>query len=269
MGATTPPDTEVRYVDAGGVTVTTSLRQLDLERASTALPVRRLKSHARQRHYSGLFWSVTTGGTTRALTLAGVALAALTGCTTQEDPTATADAPSSPGTQVQSRDRAEALGITDPPEVAVVRETTPEEYQQVFASCLDEAGWNPTLHPDGTIEVGPFTHEQEEAYNLAVYVCGEQYPVADIYTTELTQEQHRMVYEYTREEFIPCVEGLGLHPGALPGLEAYLADPSQDWMGDMTGQLKQAVSDGRIEYPNEWLVRCPPRPPSDVLYGAS
>ncbi|AXH97068.1 TnsA-like heteromeric transposase endonuclease subunit [Ornithinimicrobium avium] len=61
MGATNPLDTEVRYVDADGESVTTSLRQLDLKRASTALPVRRLKSHVRQRHYSGLFWSATTG----------------------------------------------------------------------------------------------------------------------------------------------------------------------------------------------------------------
>ena len=55
-------DTEVRYVDGDGEVVTTSLRQLDLERAATALPVRRLKSHARQHHYSGRFWSATTGG---------------------------------------------------------------------------------------------------------------------------------------------------------------------------------------------------------------
>ncbi len=59
LGATNPLDTEVRYAD--GESVTTSLRQLDLKRASTALPVRRLKSHVRQRHYSGLFWSATTG----------------------------------------------------------------------------------------------------------------------------------------------------------------------------------------------------------------
>lgn len=207
--------------------------------------------------------------TASALGLVGVALVALTACTTDDDRAATPDAPSSPRNQVQSGDRAEALGITDPPEVAVVRETTPEEYQQAVASCLEESGWSPTLHPDGTVEVGPFTPEQEDAYNLAEYICGEQYPVADIYTTELTQEQQLMVYEYTREEFIPCVEGLGIHPGELPSLEAYLADPHQDWMGDITGQLKQAVSDGRIEYPNEWLVLCPPRPPSDVLYGAS
>ncbi|WP_256839348.1 hypothetical protein [Ornithinimicrobium faecis] len=170
---------------------------------------------------------------------------------------------------MQVEDRAAALGITDPPEVAVVRETTPEEFQQVMAACLEESGWSPTLHPDGTIEVGPFTPEQEDAYNLADYICGEQYPVADVYTTELTQEQQRMVYEHTREEFIPCVEGLGIQLGELPSLEAYLANPHQDWMGDITGQLKRAVSDGRIDYLNEWLVLCPPRPPSDVLYGTS
>ncbi|MDO5740614.1 MAG: TnsA-like heteromeric transposase endonuclease subunit [Ornithinimicrobium sp.] len=62
MGAKDPLDTEVRYVAADGEAVTTSLRLLDLERASTALPVRRLRSHARQRHYCGRFWSATTGG---------------------------------------------------------------------------------------------------------------------------------------------------------------------------------------------------------------
>lgn len=62
MGATNPLDTEVRHVGAAGEAVTTSLRQLDLSGSPPALSVRRLKSHARQRHYSGLFWSATTSG---------------------------------------------------------------------------------------------------------------------------------------------------------------------------------------------------------------
>lgn len=62
VGAKDPMDTEVRYVDVDGEVVTTSLRQLDLQRASTALPVRQRRSHARQRHYSGRFWSATTRG---------------------------------------------------------------------------------------------------------------------------------------------------------------------------------------------------------------
>ena len=62
MGAKDPLDTEIRYVDADGEMVTTSLRQLDLGRAATALPVRRVKSHARQHHYSGRFWAATTAG---------------------------------------------------------------------------------------------------------------------------------------------------------------------------------------------------------------
>lgn len=198
-----------------------------------------------------------------------VVMGSLTGCTTGEDSAPSPSAPSGPGPQEQSENRAEALGITDPPDVAVVRETTPEENQQAIAACLDESGWSPTLHSDGTIEVGPFTPEQEDAYVLAHYICGEQYPVADVYTAELTQEQLRMVYEYRQEEFLPCVEQLGIRLGPPPTLESYLADPHQDWMGDINDQLRQAVGDGRIDSPNEWLVRCPPRPPSDVLYGAT
>lgn len=192
----------------------------------------------------------------------------LTGCTPEQDRDGTPDTASSPRTEAQSGDRAEDLGITNPPQVGVVRETTPEESPQAMATCLEEAGWSPTLRPDGAIEVGPFTPEQEESYNLSLYICGEQYPVAERYTAALTREQHQVVYEYSRDEFIPCVEELGIQLGALPSLEAYLADPRQDWMGDVTGHLKQAVSDGRLEYLNEWLVLCPPQPPSDVLYGA-
>lgn len=62
VSANDPLATEVRYVAADGEAVTTSLRQLDLHRASTAQPVRWLRSHTRQRHYSGLFWSAPTHG---------------------------------------------------------------------------------------------------------------------------------------------------------------------------------------------------------------
>lgn len=128
----------------------------------------------------------------REILLASIVLEALAACSGEEN-LAAPDSLSTEQDQSQAASRAEALGITDPPEVPVVRETTPEENPPVV-SCLAEGGWNPKLHPDGTIEVGPFTAEQEESYNLAVYVCGEQYPVADVYTAELTQEQHRVVY---------------------------------------------------------------------------
>lgn len=54
--------TQVRYVDAEGREIETTLGHADVARLSHALPVRRVGSRASQKHYSGLFWSATTRG---------------------------------------------------------------------------------------------------------------------------------------------------------------------------------------------------------------
>lgn len=54
--------TQVRYVDAEGREIETTLGHADVGRLSHALPVRRVGSRAGQKHYSGLFWSATTRG---------------------------------------------------------------------------------------------------------------------------------------------------------------------------------------------------------------
>jgi len=62
VGAGRLSDTEVRYVDADGMHVDTSVAAVDAARLMTALPVRRIRSRAGQRHRPGLFWSATTRG---------------------------------------------------------------------------------------------------------------------------------------------------------------------------------------------------------------
>ena len=62
MGTQGLHSTEVRYVDAAGVEVSTTVDAVDLDRLARALPVRRFGSHRGQRHRPGLFWSATTGG---------------------------------------------------------------------------------------------------------------------------------------------------------------------------------------------------------------
>lgn len=52
---------DLRYVTADGEEISTTLGAVDEGRLSTALPMRKFYAHARQRHYSGLFWSATTG----------------------------------------------------------------------------------------------------------------------------------------------------------------------------------------------------------------
>jgi transposase InsO family protein len=55
-------DIEVRYVRGDGELIVTTLGEVDAESVARGRPVRRASSHAGQRHYSGLFWSATTGG---------------------------------------------------------------------------------------------------------------------------------------------------------------------------------------------------------------
>lgn len=52
----------LRYATSDGEEVSTTVGAVDQSRLSQALPIRKFHSHSRQRHYSGLFWSSTTGG---------------------------------------------------------------------------------------------------------------------------------------------------------------------------------------------------------------
>ncbi|WP_405219038.1 TnsA-like heteromeric transposase endonuclease subunit [Agrococcus sp. Ld7] len=51
------PEAEVRYLTEDDESIDTTLAKVDLARLARARPVRRVRSYARQRHYSGLYWS--------------------------------------------------------------------------------------------------------------------------------------------------------------------------------------------------------------------
>ena len=50
-------EVEVRYGQDSGVLVATTLAAVDRHRRSRGLPIRKVRSHPRRRHYSGMFWS--------------------------------------------------------------------------------------------------------------------------------------------------------------------------------------------------------------------
>lgn len=52
-------EVEVRYVQDSGVPVATTSAAADPHRIIRGLPVRKVRSHPHQRHYSGMFWSAT------------------------------------------------------------------------------------------------------------------------------------------------------------------------------------------------------------------
>ncbi|MGH3869789.1 MAG: TnsA-like heteromeric transposase endonuclease subunit [Pseudonocardiaceae bacterium] len=55
-------DVEARYRDSGGRFVDTPLDRLPVDDVLTGLPVREFRSYKGRRHYSGWYWSATTGG---------------------------------------------------------------------------------------------------------------------------------------------------------------------------------------------------------------
>lgn len=162
---------------------------------------------------------------------------------------------------------AEVYGVTDPPEVEMIRKVSLGESEQIMAECMGESGWVATIHEDGTREYGPFTPEQEQAFGLASYVCMMQYPLEEKYAKPLTQAQHELVYAHLQSEWIPCMAELGITLPELPTLESYLAEPYQDWHGNFSDQINAAVASGKLEDFNQYGEICPPRPTNDVLYG--
>src|SRR5262245_54677729 len=58
----TEKDVVVRYRGSDGGFVETSLDRLPVDEVLAGLPVREFRSYRGRRHYSGWYWSATTGG---------------------------------------------------------------------------------------------------------------------------------------------------------------------------------------------------------------
>ena len=56
------PVVDVRYVGEDGVPVAATLDKADVHRMAYGVPVRKVRSNARRRHFGGAFWSATNSG---------------------------------------------------------------------------------------------------------------------------------------------------------------------------------------------------------------
>ncbi|MGO0578202.1 hypothetical protein [Ornithinimicrobium panacihumi] len=158
---------------------------------------------------------------------------------------------------------AEDLAITDPPQVGVVREITPAESQEVWSSCLADAGWVEGGDGEG-IDIPP---GQEEAFNLAYYVCHQQYPVQEKFTQPLTAAQLGILYDWWTEHTVPCFEERGWDVGEVPSRETFLANPVWLPAEQVVEQAEADVQAGLIPDIDEALYGVCPGPPDEVLYG--
>lgn len=197
-------------------------------------------------------------------------LTAIGGCSTSS-PDEAQPPEASPGDssyfETYQRDMAETLGIEDPPDVEFVRYITPQESVQVVNDCLEAEGWQPTEDSSGTSFQYPA--DQQEAFNLASYVCSVKYPVEQKYMEPLSDHQARLLYDHYVEALIPCLEQEGYEISAAPpSFEVFRADPTQ-WnpIDEIEPQLSSDITSGKYASYAAFEQTCPQAPSDELLYG--
>lgn len=144
------------------------------------------------------------------------------------------------------------------PRVDRIRFIELDEWSDVMATCLTEAGFVAVSSPDGGLSSGA-PDGQELPYGLAAYTCSAQYPVDPRENVELNADQIRYLYDYYTLVATPCLEKLGFTdlpepPSQQSYISSYNSGPSWDLYGAVSDQ---ATAD-------EWYEAndlCPQRPP--------
>lgn len=119
-----------------------------------------------------------------------------------------------------------------------------------------------SMAADGSFEV---TAEQEDALNLSIYVCHEQYPPAEKYTRPLSSEQLGVLYDWWTDRTVPCFTELGYDVGPAPSREAFLEDPSWHPPSLIAEQASPDIRAGTYSFDELQYEVCP-GPPDELLY---
>jgi len=162
------------------------------------------------------------------------------------------------------REEADTLGIALPPQVAIVRETSPFDHVQAQVDCLRAGGYDATAEQGG-VHVRANAADPTDAYwqqfNLASYVCDAQYPLAEIYYEPLTSEQKQAYADYYLDELPKCLKGFGAQFETPPSREVFLArfDTDGPWTPYATVEIPPGKTDAAE-------AACPEGIPPDQLW---
>ena len=155
-----------------------------------------------------------------------VVIAMLAGCSGPGEQIGQQAAPS-PAVLDDAQYRAETLGrlaedrgITEPPEVDVVRWIDRSEESSALADCLTSEGFAATATEDGGME-SEFTVDQEPAYNLALYTCTARFPVRAWVEEIPDDEGIREIYDYFTGTVVPCLQREGADVGDVPTWDTF------------------------------------------------
>jgi hypothetical protein len=144
-----------------------------------------------------------------SLVLLGVV--SMTGCDTAGQSSPRTDINTEAYLQSNSRALATQLGITNPPDVALIRLVTLDDWDEIQRACLQDEGFDVEETVDGQgVHYPPIEDLALAAsLNLSIYTCEVKYPLDQKYTVPLTDGQLRDLYEYRSQGLVSCLDKEG------------------------------------------------------------
>lgn len=155
------------------------------------------------------------------------------------------------------------LGITDPPQVDVVRVVPAADYFSTQVTCLHDQGFDgATLSAGGSgVEIELVGAGQLDAYNLATYTCRAKYPKDPAQDeSRMTREQKLTAYDYLTKRLVECLTERGYTIRDIPSQETFLAS----WD---TGAWNPYAQLANVATPEDVLLACPQDTPPELIWG--
>jgi hypothetical protein len=106
------------------------------------------------------------------------------------------------------------------PKTHVIREVSLQEWATVVSACMTAAGFPTTADANGQA-TGVVAAGQDEAHQIATYVCQVEYPLQAKYTTPLDSSQLKRLYVYYTGDLTKCLEKHGVTVPTPPSFQTF------------------------------------------------
>jgi len=146
------------------------------------------------------------------------------------------------------------IGISDPPEVELIREVHADEQGAALAACVSEYGLASRATGDGGFTTEYMT-EQEETFKEAWYICEAKYTLMPEFYRPYDDLTLERIHDYLFTEVATCfvIEG---YPIDIPTLESFKAQYALD----------RSVVRAFLVAPTSLWEACHINIPNDVIY---
>lgn len=110
------------------------------------------------------------------------------------------------------------------PDVELVRYISPEEANDLTASCMSDEGFEAQRDSNGGTSYNGITAEQLGPFEVAQYVCASKYPIDPKYRIPLNDKQLGYLYDYYTGDLTRCLGERDVTVSNPPSRGAFVAN---------------------------------------------